>query len=62
MRPAHKTFSAGRFGWFESGLVLQLEALLIESIRTWSFDRYRFAEANPDSQLLFHSQREKVNF
>jgi hypothetical protein len=53
MRPAHKTFSAGRFGWFESGLVLQLEALLIESIRTWSFDRYRFAEAQSDSQLLF---------
>jgi hypothetical protein len=24
-----------------------------ESIRTWSFDRYRFAEAQSDSQLLF---------
>ena len=28
------------------------EAALLKSIRTWSFDRYRFAEANPISQLL----------
>jgi hypothetical protein len=48
MRPAHKTIGAGRFGWFESGLVLHFEAALpIKSIRTRSFDHYRFAEANP---------------
>jgi cold-inducible RNA-binding protein len=31
--------------------------LFFESIRTWFFDRYRFVEAQSDSQLLFHSQQ-----
>jgi cold-inducible RNA-binding protein len=32
--------------------------LFFESIRTWSFDRYRFAEAHP-IRSFFHSQRER---
>src|SRR4029434_4532567 len=28
------------------------EAALLKSIRTWSFDRYRFAEAHPIRKLL----------
>ena len=31
----------------ERAYFLKLEALLMKSTRTWSFDRYRFAEANP---------------
>ena len=46
MRPAHKSISAGVWK-FESRLVSHFEAALFESIRTWSFDRYRFAEAHP---------------
>jgi cold-inducible RNA-binding protein len=47
MRPAHKSISAGVWK-FESGLVSHSEAALFcESIRTWSFDRYRFAEVHP---------------
>jgi hypothetical protein len=45
MRPAHKSISAGVWK-FESWLVSHFEAALL-SIRTWSFDRYRFAEAHP---------------
>jgi RNA recognition motif-containing protein len=52
MRPAHKTISAGRLDGSRAGLVQTSEAALLKSIRTWSFDHYRFAEANPDSQLL----------
>jgi cold-inducible RNA-binding protein len=56
MRSAHKSISAGVWK-FESWLVSHFEAALFESIRTWSFDRYRFVEAQSDSQLLFHSQQ-----
>jgi RNA recognition motif-containing protein len=31
--------------------------LFFESIRTWSFDRYRFAEAHPIRSFFFHSQK-----
>src|ERR1041385_3005719 len=55
MRPAHKSISAGVWK-FESRLVSHFEAALFESIRTWSFDRYRFAEAHP-IRSFFHSQR-----
>jgi hypothetical protein len=37
----------------------KLEALIIKSIRTWSFDRYRFAEAKSNSPLLCHPPRGK---
>jgi hypothetical protein len=46
MRPAHKSISAGVWK-FESGLVSHLKPLFFESIRTWFFDRYRFAEVHP---------------
>src|SRR5690349_4758499 len=52
MRPAHKSISAGVWK-FESGLVSHFEAALFESIRTWSFDCYRFRRSPSDSQLLF---------
>src|SRR6185369_7053994 len=58
MRPAHKSISAGVWK-FESGLVSHFEAALFESIRTWSFDRYRFAEAHPFRSFFFHSQKGK---
>jgi hypothetical protein len=45
MRPAHKSISAGVWK-FESRLVSHFEAAL-KSIRTWFFDRNRFAEAHP---------------
>ena len=53
MRPAHKSISAGVWK-FESRLVSHFEAALL-SIRTWSFDRYRFAEVHP-FRSFFHSQ------
>ena len=46
----------GRFWKFESGLVSHFEAALFESIRTWSFDRYRFAEAIRFA-ASFHSRK-----
>ena len=55
MRPAHKSISAGVWK-FESRLVSHFEAALFESIRTWSFDRYRFAEVHP-FRSFFHSQK-----
>jgi RNA recognition motif-containing protein len=58
MRPAHKSISAGVWK-FESRLVSHFEAALFESIRTWSFDRYRFAEAPSDSQLLSFPKGER---
>src|ERR1044071_3031183 len=58
MRPAHKSISAGVWK-FESGLVSHFEAALFESIRTWSFDCYRFAEAHPIRSFFFHSQKGK---
>ena len=33
--------------------MFQTRSRSFQSIRTWSFDRYRFAEAQSDSQLLF---------
>jgi RNA recognition motif-containing protein len=39
---------------------LQLEALLM-SIRTWSFDCYRFAEAKSDSRFFSHPKRERIS-
>jgi cold-inducible RNA-binding protein len=54
MRPAHKSISAGVWK-FESRLVSHFEAALL-SIRTWSFDRYRFAEVHP-FRSFFHSQK-----
>ena len=53
MRPAHKTISAGRLDSSRAGLVSHFEAAPFESIRTWSFDRYRFAEANPIRSFFF---------
>src|ERR1044072_6032552 len=58
MRPAHKSISAGVWK-FESGLVSHFEAALFESIRTWSFDRYRFAEANPIRSFFFIPKGER---
>src|ERR1044072_4898797 len=58
MRPAHKSISAGVWK-FESRLVSHSEAALFESIRTWSFERYRFAEAHPIRSFFFHSQKGK---
>jgi cold-inducible RNA-binding protein len=52
MRPAHKSISAGVWK-FESRLVSHFEAALFKSIRTWSFDRYRFAEAHPIRSFFF---------
>src|SRR4030095_5466846 len=46
MRPAHKSISAGVWK-FESGLVFTHLSRSFLSIRTWSFDHYRFAEAHP---------------
>ena len=31
--------------------------LFFQSIRTWSFDRYRFAEAHPIRSFFFHSHK-----
>ncbi len=36
-----------RFGSSRAGLFHTSKPLFFESIRTWSFDRYRFAEAHP---------------
>jgi len=51
MRPAPQ-ISAGRLDRSRAGLLQTLEAAL-KSIRTWSFDRNRFAEANPIRSFLF---------
>jgi cold-inducible RNA-binding protein len=37
-----------------------LKPLFYKSIRTWSFDRYRFAEANPIRSFFLFPKREKV--
>jgi cold-inducible RNA-binding protein len=59
MRPAHKLISAGVWK-FESRLVSHFEAALFESIRTWSFDRYRFAEAYPIRSFFSFPKRGEV--
>src|SRR5689334_8426272 len=46
MRPAHKSISAGVLEVRERAC-FTLRSRSFESIRTWSFDRYRFAEAHP---------------
>ena len=51
MRPAHKTISAGRWMVREQACYEISEAALLKSIRTWSFERYRFAEATPIRKL-----------
>ena len=56
MRPAHKTISAGVWivrEWAD----FKLRSRSFESIRTWSFDRYRFAEARSVRKASFHSQK-----
>jgi hypothetical protein len=50
MRPAPQ-MSAGRLDSSRAGLFQTVEAAL-KSIRTWSFDRSRFAEANPIRSFL----------
>jgi RNA recognition motif-containing protein len=47
MRPAHKTISAGVWMVREQGSYSNFRSRSVKSIRTWSFDRNRFAEANP---------------
>jgi len=42
-----------------AGLLRNSEAALFGRIRTWSFDRYRFAEANPIRSFFFHSRKGK---
>jgi hypothetical protein len=53
MRPARKTMSAGRFGWFESGLVSHIEAAPVCEHPNLILRTLPFAEAKSDSQLLF---------
>jgi hypothetical protein len=60
--PAHKMISAGRLDIREQAGFQLSEAALLKSIRTRSFDRYRFAEALTDSQLLFIPEEGKGKF
>ena len=59
MRPAHKTISAGVWMVREQACFTLRSRSYYQSIRTWSFDRYRFAEANPIRKLLFVPRRER---
>ena len=60
MRPAHKTISAGRLDGSRAGSLLNLRSRSIsKSIRTRSFDRYRFAEANPIRSFFFIPKGER---
>jgi RNA recognition motif-containing protein len=43
-----------------AGSLKTTEVALSEGIRTWSFDRNRFAEANPIRSFFFIPEREKV--
>jgi cold-inducible RNA-binding protein len=52
MRPAHKSISAGVLEVREQAC-FTLRSRSFESIRTWSFDRYRFAEAHPIRSFFF---------
>ena len=58
MRPAHKTISAGVWIVREQACFNTSKPLFIESIRTWSFDCYRFAEAHP-IRSFFHPKKRK---
>src|SRR6185295_19174768 len=51
--------SALAFGSSRAGLFHTSKPLSSKSIRTWFFDRYRFAEAHP-IRSFFSSQRGKV--
>src|ERR1044072_7289280 len=55
MRSAHKSISAGVLEVRERAC-FTLRSRSFLSIRTWSFDRYRFAEAHP-IRSFFHSQK-----
>src|SRR2546423_14861223 len=58
--PAHKTISAGRLDSSRAGLLRNFpKPLVFESIRTWSFDRHRFAEARPVRKLLLIPKEER---
>src|ERR1051325_8533569 len=58
MRPAHKAISAGVLEVREwACFTLRSRSL---SIRTWSFVRYRFAEANPIRSFFSFPEGEKV--
>src|SRR6185369_10001950 len=60
MRPAHKTISAGRLDGSRAGSLLNLRSRsILKSIRTRSFDRYRFAEANPIRSFFFIPKGER---
>src|SRR5215203_5254915 len=56
MRPARKSISAGRLDSSRAGLFTLRSRSVFESIRTWSFVRYRFAEVHP-IRSFFHSQK-----
>src|SRR5215203_4888388 len=56
MRPARKSISAGRLDSSRAGLFTLRSRSVFESIRTWSFVRYRFAEVHP-FRSFFHSQK-----
>ena len=58
MRPAHND-QRWRLDSSRAGLFHTPKPLLFQSIRTWSFDRYRFAEANPIRKLLLSPKRER---
>ena len=57
MRPAHKSISAGV--WIVREQADSNYEAALTSIRTWSFDRYRFAEANLIRSFLFIPKKGK---
>jgi cold-inducible RNA-binding protein len=59
MRPAHKTISAGRLDGSRVGLVSHYEAALLESTRTWSFDRATVSPKPIRFAASFHSLKEE---
>jgi cold-inducible RNA-binding protein len=60
MRPAHKSISAGVWMVREQACFKLRSRSSNKSIRTWSFDRYRFAEANPIRSFFSFPKRGKV--
>jgi len=58
MRPRTKR-SAPDVWIFESRLGIQLQKPLLQEHPNWPFDRYRFAEALTDSQLLLFPKEGK---
>src|SRR5438270_5450988 len=58
--PAHKTISAGRLDSSRAGLLRNFRSRsFLQSIRTWSFDRHRFAEARPVRKLPLIPKEER---